>query len=296
MNPMLQSLLKGREHHYPKNLEDRFPKVFFNVMTLWGTPQLAPFISELFLVGGRDSRQGFPPEVMAEIFFLSRFHELVMKSRAEGNEVWINEHVKRSLHEEHIEYSPAGFFKSIDTGNLRAIRLFIEADAELEQTNYLGWTPLMVASFIGGEQAAILLITAGADVNARDNLGYGPLHWACNQGFAKVAELLVQKGAFVNAKSDKGLTPLLQAATSGHADVVRFLILSGAVVNDADAEGWTPLHKAVANSHESVVDELMEAGADPNSQHESGLTSVDISIQKIDTVIMLKLVKRRKTL
>ena len=293
MNPMLQSLLKGREHHYPQNLEDKFPRVFFNAMALWGTPEFAPFMSELFLDGGRVSRQGFPPEVMAEIFFLSRFHELVMKARANEGKVWTNEHVRSGLLEERIEYSPAGFFKALDTANMKAIQLFIEAGVDLEQSNYMGWTPLIVASFMGAEPVAALLIAAGADVNARDKQGCSSLYWASTQGHAKTAELLVQKGALVDVKSDKGVTPLSQAAASGHAGIVHFLILNGAVVDDADLEGWTPLHKAVANAHETVVDELMKAGADPYAQHSSGITPVDVSIEKIDTAIMRKLVKRR---
>lgn len=293
MNPILQAALKGREHLYPHNLEDNFPRIFANIMELWGTPQLEPFIRELFLDGGRVARQGFPQDVMAEIFFLSRFHELVLKARAKANDVWTNERVKRGLDDEQIEYSSAGFFQSLDAGNLRAIRLFIEAGVNLEQANYVGWTPLMVASFKGNEQAAILLITAGANVNARDNRGYGPLYWAINQGFAQITELLVQQGALVNEKSDKGLTPLLEAAACGHAEIVRFLLSQGAVANDADDEGWTPLHKAVANGHETVVGQLMEAGADPYARHESGFTPVDIAVEKIDTVIMRKLVKRR---
>jgi len=295
MNPILQSLLKDREHKYPHKLEDNFSRVFAKIMALWGTPQLDPFLSELFLDDSHGARQGFPPEVMAEIFFLSTLHDEAMKALAEEEEgdAWGNEKVRRGLDQEHIEYSPAGFFKSLDAGNMRAVQLFIAAGVDLEQKNSVGWTPLMVASFMGSEQAAMLLTAAGANVNARDNRGYGPLHWASNQGFAQVTELLVQKGAFVNIKSDKGLTPLLQASARGHADIVRFLIAKGAAVNDADDEGWTPLHKAVANGYEAVVDLLMEAHADPHAQHESGLTPVDIAQQKKAPDIMRKLVQRR---
>lgn len=295
MNPILQKLLKDREHKYPRNLEDNFTRIFAKIMALWGTPQFDPFLNELFLDDSNGGRQGFPPEVMAEIFFLSSLHDEAMKAQEEekGDNVWANENVKRGLDEEHIEYSPVGFFKSLDAGNMRAVQLFIEAGVDLEQKNAVGWTALMVASFMGSEQAALLLTTAGANVNARDKRGYGPLHWASNQGFAQVTELLVQKGAHVNVKSDKGLTPLLQAAARGHTDIVRFLIAKGAAVNDADDEGWTPLHKAVANGYEAVVDLLMEAHADPYSLHESGRTPVDIAKQKKDPEMMRKLVQRR---
>lgn len=295
MNPILLSLLKDQQNKYPHILEDKFPRVFVKIMELWGTPQFDPFLSELFLDDSDGSRQGFPPDAMAELFFLSTLHDNAMKAKeaAKGDNVWANENVRRGLEEEHIEYSPAGFFSSLDIGNIHAIELFIEAGVDLEQRNSVGWTPLMMASFMGSEQVAILLTTAGADVNARDNRGYGPLHWASNQGYTQVTELLVQKGAFVNVKSDRGLTPLLQASARGHADIVRLLIAKGAIVNDADDEGWTPLHKAVANDHEEVVEVLMGAHADPYALHESGRTPVDIAKQKKAPEMMRKLTQRR---
>lgn len=295
MNPILQTLLKDREHKYPHNLEDNFARVFTKIMALWGTPQFDPFLSGLFIDDSHGVRQGFPPAVMAEIFFLGTLHDEAMKARAEekSDDVWANEKVRHGLDEEHIEYSLVGFFRSLEAGNMRAVQLFIEAGVDLEQKNAVGWTALMVASFMGSEQAALLLTTAGANVNARDKRGYAPLHWASYQGFAQVTELLVQKGAFVNVRSDKGLMPLLQAAARGHTDIVRFLISKGAAVNDADDEGWTPLHKAVANGYKAVVDLLMEAHADPYALHESGRTPVDIAKQKKDQEMMRKLVQRR---
>jgi len=286
MNPTLQHILKGKEDKYPHNLEDRFGRVFAKIMELWGTTQLDPYLSEL-MIADKEGRQGFPPEVMSELIFLSMFHDEYLARKIEnGGDIWANEEVRRGLEEEHIEYSQQGFFRALDIGNERAVKLFLDVGVDLEQKNAMGWTPLMVASFMGSEKFATLLVNAGANANVRDSRGYSPLHWAAYQGFLGVTELLVRKGAFVNVKSEKGLTPLLQAAARGHTEIVQFLLANKAAVNDADDEGWTPLHKAVANGHLEVVKLLMAAHADPRSQHQSGMTPIDIARQKKNSEIL----------
>jgi uncharacterized protein len=280
MNTTLQELLKGQEERYPHNLESRFARIFAKVMEMWGTPQLDEYLGEL-MIDEKGDRQGFPREVSGEIFMLSLLHDKVMaelnRKRDEEGDVWSNEQIKQGLEQEHIEYSPRGFFSALDANNTKAVQLFIEAGIDLDEVNKAGWTPLMVSSFMGSAQTAELLINAGANVNTRDKRGYGPLHWAAYRGFASIVDLLAAKGAYANAKSDKGLTPLIQASACGHADVVKSLIANKAIVNDADAEGWTPLHKAVANGHQEVVMLLLKAEADPNMENLAGLTPLEIA-------------------
>lgn len=280
MNTTLQELLKGQEEKYPHNLETKFTRIFTRIMAMWGTPALDVYLGEL-MIDEKGDRQGFPKEISAEIFMLSLLHDKVMaeinRKRDEEGDVWSNEKIKLGLEEEHIEYSPRGFFSALDADNTRAVRLFIEAGIDLDEVNKAGWTPLMVSSFMGSEATAELLINAGANVNTRDKRGYGPLHWAAYRGFTRIVDLLVQKGAYVNAQSDKGLSPLLQASACGHAEIVKLLISKKAIVNDADKEGWTPLHKAVANGHKDVVMSLLAANADPNTENLAGLTPLDIA-------------------
>lgn len=280
MNPILKPFYQDQEQKYPKNLEANFSRVMGRILELWGTHELDAYLSEL-MIDTKGGRQGFPPAVISELLTLSMVHDKFMAIQdAESQDVWSNEAIRAALEEEHIEYSRKGFFNALDSGNTRAIEIFIQAKVNLEETNASGWTPLMVSSFMGSEQAAKLLINAGANVNARDERGYGPLHWAAYRGFLEITKMLLEKGAFVNAKSKAGLTPLLQAASCGHQDVVTLLISKGASVNEPDEEGWTPLHKAVANGHEAVVKLLMDASANPEIPHNSGLTATKMAQQK----------------
>lgn len=280
MNPLLQESFKDQQHKYPRHLEAKFSRVMNRILELWGTPALDDYFSEL-MIDAKGDRQGFPIEVLAELLTLSLVHDKYLASQKSAEEdIWSNEAIRAALDQEHVEYSPRGFFNALDSGNTRAIEIFIQARVNLEQVNASGWTPLMVSSFMGSEQAAQLLIAAGANVNARDQRSYGPLHWAAYRGFFEITKELVEKGAFVNAKSKAGLTPLIQAASCGHTDIVQFLVSKKAMVNEADEEGWTPLHKAVANGYEDVVAILMSAGADPEIPHNSGMTASKMARQK----------------
>jgi ankyrin repeat protein len=280
MNPGLKALLEADEERYPKSLETKFKRIFDKIVELWGTPMLDDYFTSL-LIDERGGRQGFPDDVMRDIFFLHGLHERVMRAKREQKEdVWSNEAVKKGLEREGIEYSPRGFFRALELGNERAISLFIQAGVDVELKNDIGWTPLMVTAFMGSEAGARLILEAGANVNARDSFGYGPMHWAAYQGFPGVIELLLARGANANAASDKGLTPLLQAAARGHLETVKLLLARGAYASLSDKQGWTPLHKAVANGHAEVVKALVAAGADREAKHESGVTPRDIARQK----------------
>jgi ankyrin repeat protein len=275
-----KALLEADEARYPHSLEARFKRIFDRIAELWGTPMLENYLEDL-LIDKRGGRQGFPADVMRDIFYLHGLHERLMRSkRTEPEDIWSNEEIKRGLEAEGFEFTPRGFFKAIEAGNTRAFELFIKAGVDVDMRNDVGWTPLMVSAFMGSETSAKMVLEAGADVHARDNMGYGPMHWAAYQGYPAVIELLIAKGGDVNVRSDKGLTPLLQAAARGHAETVQLLIRRGAFVNQPDKEGWIPLHKAVANGHLETVKLLLTAGGDCNARHESGVTAVDIALQK----------------
>lgn len=282
MEDKLKQLFRGQEYKYPRNLEAKFARILHRIMELWGKPALDDYFSQI-MIDDRGDRQGFPPEVVAELLMLSLMHYEEMEAENNKEEdIWANESVRKALEDINVEYTRRGFFEALDTGNIRAVRIFIDAGVNLEEVNSVGWTPLMISSFMGHEDTAELLLSAGANVNARDNRGYGPLHWAAYCGYQMITRMLIKKGAFVNTKSEKGITPLLQAAARGHTEVVRILLESHALVNEADEEGWTPLHKAVSNNHKEVVKVLMAAEADPAIKHGSGLTPLAIAKQKND--------------
>lgn len=107
-----------------------------------------------------------------------------------------------------------------------AIRVLLEAGADLKLPNARGITPTMAAAGLGSvdadtrgfylsedtQQRAIaslkLLLQAGGDVNAKDQRGLTPLHEAARWGWNDVVTFLLEAGADINAKENRGFTPV----------------------------------------------------------------------------------------
>jgi ankyrin repeat protein len=286
MHPKLEKIFQGgREQFYPRALEAKFSRVFNKVMNMWGNPELDAYFESL-MVDKRGGRKGFPMDVMNDILVLSRVHQQVMAQVGTKGRPFSNEAVKRELQVEKIEYSPAGFFRAIEIGNERAVRLFMSGGVDTKMVNGSGWTLLTAAAVAGNLKAAQDLLGAGADVNHRDPQGYTPLHWAAFKGFPRVTELLLAKGADVNARSKLGMTPLAQAAVSGQDEIVKLLLDGGAEVDAPDEEGWTPLHKAAADGHVPVVKLLLAAGANRDAQNARKQTAATLARQRKHNAIV----------
>ena len=87
MHPTLAEYFAKKEDLYPQALEARYSRVFNKIMGMWGTDALEAYFSEL-IMDKRGGRQGFPPEVAADIILLSRLHSRILETagfkRSEG--------------------------------------------------------------------------------------------------------------------------------------------------------------------------------------------------------------------
>jgi uncharacterized protein len=123
---------------------------------------------------------------------------------------------------------------------------------------------------VGVEQA----LAAGIDVNTSDKLGQTPIVVAALAGQDEVASVLVQHGADVMARTDKGMTALHAAAFVGDVAAINLLLSSGAKVNDQDNFALiSPLHAAAEENHVSSVEALIKAGVDPSLVDVKGYTA-----------------------
>lgn len=280
MHPTLAPLYQGKDDQYPAALEAKYSRVFNNIMKYWGTDKCDEYFGDL-LVDKRGGRQGFPPDVAADIAKLSRVHTRLMEVRAArmatGGDPWKNEAVRRQLANEQIEYSMDGFVKAVELGNERAVSIFLKIGVKPDERDQLGATPLIKAAMLNRKSVVTMLLDAGADANATNAQGLTPLHWAAFKGFADVVALLLAKGADPNVKGGPGVTPLMQAAMNGHAEVCRLLAAKGANVNEPDHDGMTALHKAANDGYPEVVKVLLAAGGDKAAKSAAGATPLALA-------------------
>lgn len=87
LHEQLLRQLGGDPTHYPKRLEEHFPRILGNIVELWGRPELDTYFNEL-MVSERHDRQGFPGDVAMEIFQLSNVHAGLHLSDAASGTGW----------------------------------------------------------------------------------------------------------------------------------------------------------------------------------------------------------------
>ena len=120
-------------------------------------------------------------------------------------------------------------------------------------------------------EAVRVLIDAGADMDTKDDGGHSPLHFASRSGALEVVKMLVEAGAGVCLTDDDGLTCLILAASNGHTETVRYLVgLPEVDVNHRNSNNETALHCATNKGHRDVVQVLIDAGADVDTDNNDG--------------------------
>lgn len=138
--------------------------------------------------------------------------------------------------------------------------LIKEKVLDLDSTNIIGETALLLACRSGHFQISMQLLNAGANPKIANDFGDTPLHWLLSFDKENVAE--------VGRKLHEA-KPDLDAVASRWA-----YIHCG---ENAFVQG-TPLMRAIARNRLDVVDLLLELGADPNFV-ENGASAVSLAAQ-----------------
>lgn len=309
MDQKLLEILGGNSEKYPRNLENKYPRVFKKILSLWGSPALDTYFVEL-MVSERTDRAGFPDDIVSELMYLSFVHAALQSKKSNKKDIWAisvdafacvapqvsheaektpidpPEAIKLAIQSYGITCSPEGFWHAAKEGNSSAVALFLEAQFNIEIRDEDGWTPLIHAAFNGRDEVVYLLIKHGANVNAVDFCGNSALHWAAFAGHVVSAELLIDNQADVDLRSCSGWTPLLQATTRRNQEVAQLLIKRGANCNAAERTGWTALHKAAANGYVEIVGLLLRQSVNKNIKNNDGDTPLMLASKNHQEAVM----------
>lgn len=301
MDARLLRILDGKTEHYPYSLENKYPRVFGKLISLWDAPEINAYFMEL-MVDQRGDRAGFPPDVAAEIVHLSLIHA-AHHHNTQTQDVWevaSTAFVDYATHPESPQLdtwkmpdashcaeiqklggicTQAGFFQATETGQRAIVALFLAAHNSTELRNERGSTPLMLAAFYGQATTLELLLEHGANVYAQDSGGNTALHWAAFSGHLHCAQQLIAQHAEIDARSQVGWTPLLQATARRHLELVLLLINHGANLDQCAQDGNTALHKAAAAGYLEIIRPLLAHHANTTLKNLNGETAVKLAIK-----------------
>ena len=119
-------------------------------------------------------------------------------------------------------------------------------------------TALMHAVTKGQTTVVESLLEAGAQPDVQDALGWTPLIHAAKNGDTGSVRALLKHGADPNAKDRFSGTALMQAAANGHVKTVEFLLANGADPSVTADNGKSALTLAQENGHLSVAERIRE--------------------------------------
>ena len=117
--------------------------------------------------------------------------------------------------------SPLPF--AAERGAADAVRLLLEASADMDWAGILRRTPLYVASKNGHVEVVRLLLEAKADKDKLDFAIQGPMYAASETGHLEIVRLLLEAKADKDTANSAGDTPMSIASKHGHTEVVQLL-------------------------------------------------------------------------
>jgi tankyrase len=247
---MKHPLFKGLGDRYPFHLEERFDRILSKIESLWESPEIDDYFSEL-IIDKRGGRQGFSKSVMDDILQLRDFRESVTIRDAERKDDAIGELERRG-----VSVNKDQFLKALSDGDIELVDLFVRASFNIHTEDAQGTPAILIAMKKGYTVIGHILINAGADVNARDLMGLTPLLLACGKstrGYKEIAELLIKKGASINVRDRLGFTPLLLSLSGGVAGIAELLINRGADVYALTRNGESALSLAEKAGNTKIV-------------------------------------------
>ncbi|XP_037318788.2 ankyrin repeat and SOCS box protein 3 [Pungitius pungitius] len=149
-------------------------------------------------------------------------------------------------------------------GHLAALRVLLEANANINQlTNDLS-CPLYAAVDGGHREVVELLLGNGAEANRTHTAScWTCLHQAVYKGHSEIVRILVPV-CDLEALDDHKITPLFVAAQYGQLECLEILVGAGANVSAQAADLASPLLIASQEGHQACVDFLLDHGADPD--------------------------------
>ncbi|KAF5275589.1 hypothetical protein FQA39_LY06701 [Lamprigera yunnana] len=150
-------------------------------------------------------------------------------------------------------------------GDLGEIKTELENNSEIDPINYLGWTPLMMATRYGHIDAVKLLLDKLADATRTNNFGFNILLMAVASGNLDLIYLILQHllcGGVSKQSMQSIFSPVSLAVLFNNTNVLEYLLDNGFCINaTTPLTELTPIMFANALRNTEIINLLQKKGA-----------------------------------
>jgi ankyrin repeat protein len=158
--------------------------------------------------------------------------------------------------------------------NKEIVRLLIEKEIDINQTNSNGSNALHLASEKGHKEIVQLLMENGINFHQMELGGLNALHLASKHGHKEIVQLFIEKGININQANNNGENALHLASKEGHTQIVQLLIEKGIDIKQTNKYGQNALHLATRHGHKETVHLLIHKGFDVNKTNKYGISAL----------------------
>ncbi len=142
-------------------------------------------------------------------------------------------------------------------GDNQILEILLRNKPNILKINKYGDSALMLAALRGHLQSVTALVAAGADT---DPVGWTPLIYASFEGHSEIVGYLLTLDIDIDAQSANDISALMAASRNGHLEIVKILLEQGADVNLVNQDDKTALGMALAGKHTDIASLLQQAG------------------------------------
>jgi ankyrin repeat protein len=163
---------------------------------------------------------------------------------------------------------------SAKLGRFEVARYLLSHGLDVNSTNLLGETPIMMATLSCHLGICELFILNGADLQKRNKDGKGVFHYFARSNWRRkvkeekneIARKYISLSVDPNMRSDNGDTAMHICAFDGNKANLEILMEIGANIEEKNNVFRTPLHSAILWGSRSVAKLLLEKGANTDNK------------------------------
>lgn len=163
-------------------------------------------------------------------------------------------------------------FYAIKDNNFPLVEYLIDKIPNINATDGLGRTPLILSAELGHQSIVSFLIKKGASLDVKDRSNRTALVYAASFNHLGVVNALLMHVTRYPIASQSLVTALSIATMYGYIPVMRTLIEAGGDPNCKDPNGDTLLFKTISSRDLKRIRTLLDLGANPNTQNDFGFT------------------------